>query len=328
MSSSSAAEVQQLVSAGRYAEAVDRLTAAAAKGDTDSTFMLAGWRISGQIIGRDTATARQLMGKAAEVGHPVAALFYAHFLANGTGGAPDWTKARTVLETIRNQPGVADQFAMLERMAIDGKGEPTQSIELQILSEAPGVYCAKAFLTQEECDYLVRSAEPRLQPSLVIDRATGRSLSHPDRRSDGAFFGVGHEDLVVNAINRRIAAASGTRPDQAEPLQILRYGPGDEFRPHFDFVKEGGNQRILTAIVYLTEKYEGGETEFLRTALKFRGHKGDLLLFRNVTEDGRQDPSTEHAGLPVRSGTKIVASRWIWRDPYTVPPPRPFVPGV
>jgi prolyl 4-hydroxylase len=314
---------------GRFAEAADTLIAAADKGDAEAVFMLAGWRISGQVIARDTTAARELMGAAAQAGHPTGSHYYAHFLANGTGGPADWKKARAVVDKIAaTQPAAAEQLAMLERMAVDENGEPTRVAEPQMVSRVPLVYSASAFLTDDECDYLVRAAEPRLQPSVVIERATGRSLPHPDRRSDGAFFGVGHEDLVVNAINRRIAAVSGTRTEQAEPLQILRYGPGGEFRPHYDFVKEGGNQRILTALVYLTEGYEGGETRFVRTGLDFRGRKGDLLILHNVTTEGRPDLSSEHAGLPVRSGTKVVASRWIWREPYLVAPPRPIVSGI
>lgn len=328
MPSSATVEVQQLASAGRHADAADRLIAAASAGDADALFLLGAWRISGQVVARDMNAARDLMGKAASAGHSDATFFFGTFTANGTGGAADWKAGRAILERIADRPDVARQMSMIGRMLVAEDGEPTSLPDSQILSDQPFVRSAEAFLNDEECDYLVRSSEPRLQPSLVIDRATGRALPHPDRKSDGAFFGVGHEDLVVNAINRRIAAISGTRPEQAEPLQILRYGVGGEFRPHFDFVKEGGNQRIMTAIVYLTDEYEGGETRFLRTGLDFRGRKGDLLLFRNVTEDGRQDPLTEHAGLPVRKGTKTVASRWIWREPYTVAPPQPLVPGI
>ena len=322
------ADVQQLVAGRRFDEAAERLTAAASEGDAEALFMLGGWRISGQVIARDLKAARELMGSAADAGHPEATFFFGTFVANGTGGSADWKTGREILQRVSDRPGVSDQLSMIERMAVDKNGEPTSLPVPRPLSDRPWVRCAEAFLTAEECDYLVRSSEPRLQPSLVIDRATGQTLPHPDRKSDGAFFGVGHEDLVVNAINRRIAAISDTSTEQAEPLQILRYGPGGEFRPHFDFVKEGGNQRIMTAIAYLTDDYEGGETRFLPTGLDFRGRKGDLLFFRNVTADGRQDPLSEHAGMPVRTGTKIVASRWIWREPYVVAPPQPLVPGI
>ena len=74
-------------------------------------------------------------------------------------------------------------------------------------------------------------------------------------------------------------------------------------------------------IVYLNDGYRGGETMFVRTGLSVRGRKGDALLFRNTLADGRPDPMSEHAGLPVTSGTKLIASRWIWANDF-LPPAR------
>jgi prolyl 4-hydroxylase len=120
----------------------------------------------------------------------------------------------------------------------------------------------------------------------------------------------------VHALVRRIAAASATRVEQGEPLQVLRYRPGQQYRSHLDAVPVQGNRRILTMIVYLNDGYEGGETRFVKTGLSVRGRKGDGLLFRNTLPDGRPDPMSEHAGLPVTAGTKLIASRWIWERDF------------
>ena len=325
--STETAEVQQLVAAGRYPEAVDRLHAAAEKGESEALYKLATWRVSGHIIRRDTAAARELMGRAADAGNAEAALIHAHFLANGTGGSANWRRARAILESLVPNPSAVEQLLMLEQMAVDGDGDPTFEFNVEILCERPAVFASRGFFTAEECAYIARKAEPRLQPSMVTHRETGKLIAHPVRRSDGTFFGVATEDLVISALNRRIAAACGTNADQGEPLQILRYPPGGEFRPHHDFVANKDNQRILTALVYLSESYEGGETEFVRTGLSFKGSSGDLLFFRNVTPDGNPDESAEHAGLPVRAGVKLVASRWIWRAPPSFEAPVPAVPS-
>ena len=130
---------------------------------------------------------------------------------------------------------------------------------------------------------------------------------------------------MVNAINRRIAALSGTGIEQGEPLQVLRYRPGGQYRAHMDALPAEANQRIVTVLVYLTDAYEGGETSFLRTGLAFKGRKGDALLFRNVTETGEPDQMAVHAGLPVRRGAKIIGSRWIRERRFTYPPPVPLL---
>jgi prolyl 4-hydroxylase len=85
-----------------------------------------------------------------------------------------------------------------------------------------------------------------------------------------------------------------------------------------DFVPGVDNQRVLTALVYLNEGYGGGETRFVKTGLEVKGTKGDAIVFRNAGADRRADPMSEHAGLPVTSGTKLLASRWM-RESQFVP---------
>ena len=108
------------------------------------------------------------------------------------------------------------------------------------------------------------------------------------------------ENPAVHALNRRIAAASGTDVAQGEPLQVLRYRPGGEYKPHFDAIPGFANQRILTMIVWLNEDYEGGETMFTKTGAKLKGRTGDALAVpQRACRTGRAIPTAGHAGLPV-----------------------------
>lgn len=107
-------------------------------------------------------------------------------------------------------------------------------------------------------------------------------------------------------IKSLITPAKGTAAAQGEPLQILRYRPGQEYKPHSDALPGEANQRILTMLVYLNDGYRGGETLFLANRLKVRGEVGDALLFRNVDCDNRPDRNAVHAGLPVTSGEKFL----------------------
>lgn len=314
-----------LAAAGRVDEAATLLDRAGAGGNADALYHLAFWRISGQLIRRDLPEARRLMGAAGEAGRPDALLLYAHFLANGTGGETDWPRALGILSQLSGQYAyAAEQRELLGKMDLDDDGCPTRLATLKRLGEGPQAHTAPAFLTAQECDYLVRQASPRLQPSTIIDRATGRAFPHPVRRSEGTIFGVTTEDLVVSAINRRIAALTGTKPEQGEALEVISYGPGGEFRPHFDALEETDNQRIITVILYLTDRYQGGETRFVRTGLSYRGRIGDAILFRNSLADGRPDPLSEHAGVPVLSGRKTIATRWIRASRPVFPPPEPL----
>ena len=55
----------------------------------------------------------------------------------------------------------------------------------------------------------------------------------------------------------------------------------------------------------------------MKTGLTVKGRKGDALVFRDIGRDGNFDPLAEHAGLPITSGTKYLASRWIREARHT-----------
>lgn len=320
------ARANALAGAGRFAEAYRLLSGPEGRGDPDALFVLAMWRLSGQIVRRDLAASRDLFGQATRAGHDEGALIYTAFLGNGTGGPADWPAAMALLrERAQAEPSAGAQLRLIEAMSLSPAGDPLALPDPERLGDRPDVVCHRGFLTPTECDFLVAESDPLLAPSVVVDPQTGRQVRNPIRTSDSMSFPFVAENPAVHALNRRIAAVTRTAPAQGEPLQILRYRVGQEYRPHVDALPDGDNQRVLTAIIYLTDGYQGGETTFVRTGLTFRGARGDLLVFRNALPDGRADPETQHAGLPVTGGEKRIASRWIRARPFLMPPPTPVL---
>lgn len=326
-SGSSIQRANELVASGNHRAAADLLARAAARADGAALLELARWRVYGNILRRDLGMARELLAKAAAAGNNEAALLYCGFLANGVGGAPDWTAARTILETLaRSRPEPGAQLRILDAMDIDDQGFPTATLPRRTLSITPDVFAGPDLLKPAECAWLIAGAKRRLTRSTVVDPSSGRMVPHPVRNCDYAMFGVFEEDMVVGAINRRLARLTGTLPEQAEALQVLRYNSGGEYRSHFDALHPTDNQRVLTALVYLNDGFDGGATRFDRIGLEFRGGAGDALVFRNVQADGRPDPLSQHAGLPVTKGEKYLASRWIREHPIAFPKPVPALP--
>ena len=326
MPSPALSRANALSAEGRHRDAFALLSEAAGREDPEALRALADWRIQGGIVRRDLREARALLQRAAAAGNDDAALLHASFVANGVGGEADWPGALASLRELA--PRIAQARAQLDALAdlaLDEAGGPTTTPQFERLSESPSIAAARGMLSAAECAYLVAHAAPMMAPSLVVDPATGRMAPHPIRTCDFASFGVYYEDLVVGMINRRIAALSGTQQGDGEPLQVLRYRPGGEYRPHMDALPGTDNQRVITVLVYLNVDYQGGETDFPELGLRFRGQTGDALMFANVDSEGRADPRARHAGLPVRSGTKLVASRWIRRTRFTYPPPTPIL---
>ena len=307
-------EAGRLTATGRQADAVALVRKSADQGDPEALFAIANWRLFGLFGPRDLAEAHRLLDRAAAEGFVEAVRTKATLLANGTGLAADPAQSARLLETIR----ACDQHAALQldfsaRMAPVGEFQPSRS---ETMCEAPLVKRYNGLLTPQECAYLCGRAEPQLRPSYVTNPATGAQMPHPIRTSMGMSFGPTLEDLVVRRINERIATATGTEVSCGEPLHILRYTPGQQYKPHTDSMPGEANQRVWTMLIYLNDDYEGGATRFPRVGLEFRGAAGDALILYNVDGEGRPEPASLHAGLPVTGGVKWLATRWIRARPY------------
>ena len=251
--------------------------------------------------------ARGLFGRAGEAGRHDAAVIH----CNLTASSGDWREGlRLLAELARGDLRCRRQFELIRAMDLSA------TLTGEVVSDAPHLTFFPGLFSTEECRYLIDAAAPMLAPSVVVDPKSGAQRPDPVRVCDSAGFTLPLENPAVHALNQRIAAASGTAWAQGEPLQVLRYRPGGEYKPHFDALPGLANQRILTMIIWLNDGYEGGETWFAKTGVKIKGRVGDALLFRNALADGSRDPNAGHAGLPVTSGEKWIASRWIRARPF------------
>lgn len=311
-----------LLAAGRAVEAADRLRTAAQAGDGDAALRLAILFLSGDRIGRDLSAARTMLGIGRDAGNADAALLEIALIANGTGGAADWPQAhRLLIQLAARDPVAADHLTLLKAMDIDEDGYPRHAAPIETLSTEPVVTIAHGFLTAAEARHIAQAAADILEPSMVVDPRSGRQVPHPIRTSQSAAIGPTRETLPIQAILRRIARLSGTNVDQGEPLTLLAYRVGEEYRPHHDALPGLANQRIATVLLYLNQGYGGGETRFTRRDLTVTGQGGDALFFRNTLPGNRPDPAAEHQGRPVTRGIKLLATRWIRSapiDPWTM----------
>jgi hypothetical protein len=213
----------------------------------------------------------------------------------------------------------ADEWRAL-RSRID-VGRLLEVPERRALSESPRMRILPGFATAAECRWVIEKLRPRLAPALVWDDRTGLGKVDPDRSSSAVELRLPEMDVAIEALRARISVATGLPEAIFEVPQVMHYSVGQEFRPHHDFLdpQQPGpaadiarrGQRIGSFLVYLNEDFEGGETEFPRAGISFRGQVGDALFFTNVTRDGRPDPLTLHAGRPPTKGEKWILSQWI-----------------
>ncbi|WP_042887272.1 2OG-Fe(II) oxygenase [Cupriavidus necator] len=190
---------------------------------------------------------------------------------------------------------------------------------------SPRIRLFQQLLTDEECDALVALSRGRLARSPVVNPDTGDENLIDARTSMGAMFQVG-EHALIERIEARIAAVTGVPAEHGEGLQILNYKPGGEYQPHFDYFNPQrpgearqlsvGGQRIATLVIYLNTPEAGGATAFPRVGLEVAPVQGNAVYFSYLLPDGKLDDRTLHAGLPVASGEKWIATKWLRERPY------------
>ncbi len=295
---------------GRPQDAVRFIEQAADAGDPDGDFLVAHWLLYGTDRPRDATAACHRLERAAKKGKAEAARVLAHLTASGTGCAQNRQRALELLA----EAGQADPVAAAELEILPHVSDRTG--ERERVSSDPHIEIVRSLFSLEECAYLIGRAEPLLKPSFVDDGKTGIGRPDPIRTSHGAAFVPHEEDLVIQALNRRIASETGTGVHNAEALYVMRYTPGQQYHPHLDALPGLANQREWTAIAYLNDAFGGGATAFPELGLSLRLGPGDLLVFRNSDADQQPDLRMRHAGEPVTSGEKWIATRWIRHRPH------------
>ncbi|MCZ2291513.1 MAG: 2OG-Fe(II) oxygenase [Burkholderiales bacterium] len=248
--------------------------------------------------------------------------------APGSSGLPSGSRAQQMSPAdIASQLAAGpatndDSTASMPGPALDGA--PSQIVadghRVQVLAvmQRPRLVVFGGLLDDAECDALVELARPRLARSETVDTATGGSEVNAARTSDGMFFGRGETPLLTR-IERRIAALLRWPIERGEGLQVLRYRPGAEYRPHHDHfdperpgsaaVLARGGQRVATLVIYLASPDGGGATSFPDAGIEVAPVKGNAVFF--AYEAPQPWTRTLHGGAPVLGGEKWVATKWL-----------------
>jgi TPR repeat protein len=271
--------------------------------------------------------------RAAEAGDPISKYNLGVRLNEGRGtsvdkeGAATWLTAAARDRVYLAQQRLAELGAQARGSAFATAGSPGElelpsfelpttvaraSRQVQFMSEYPEA------LDAHLCDHLINIAAPSLAPSSVVDPYTGQGLRTEVRTSYSMSFVASMYDPVVAEAMRRLASIGGLPASHGEPLGVLRYGLGQEYKPHFDYYNDDQHeaQRISTVFVYLSDVAEGGGTEFPRLGATVQPKRGKAVKFLNCDATGKPNPETLHAGLPVIRGEKWLATLWLWDRPF------------
>lgn len=192
------------------------------------------------------------------------------------------------------------------------------------LSQAPFVSVIDDFLNAELCDHLIELARPKMVRATVVQNGR-REVS--DVRTNQFSFLRSSADEQLKSLVDNVAEMIDVPASHAESLQIINYGLGQHYIPHFDtfnsddpnqngFIGKSG-QRIATVLMYLNSVDRGGETYFPKLGLEIRARQGRVVVFQSCEDNSNYpDEKSLHGSNPIVAGEKWAANLWFRENPF------------
>ena len=176
------------------------------------------------------------------------------------------------------------------------------------------IFAVGDFMSPDECAKMIALIDLTAKPSKAFD------IDYAQAFRTSYSGDVDPHDPFIMKIQRRIDDLLAIPPEFGETIQGQRYLPGQEFKSHFDWFhierdywtteRKRGGQRSYTAMVFLNEVEEGGNTDFPKLGLSITPKPGVLLAWNNATAQGLPNECTLHAGTPVVKGQKYIITKW------------------
>jgi len=323
------AEARTCEAEGRHADARDIYARLAGQGEVEAITALGKSLLVYPPV--DHQRGIDLLLKATQSNNAEALRICAVMAAQGAGLPHDWGAAFNYLQASAAQGLEAAQSEL--RLLASASGDDWKQLRdgvdvnallapgrMQLVHTKPRIAIIENFLTPAFCDWLVSRAKPKIARAQTIDDEGAHYISS-GRSNSSSNFNFVELDLALVLVRTRIAALAGLPTDSFENTQVLHYAPGQRFAAHYDFLDPNNpaqrqtidqwGQRVVTFLVYLNDRFDGADTSFLKLNWRYRGNKGDAIMFRNVDASGAPDPATLHEGLAPTRGEKWLMSQWI-----------------
>ncbi|QDZ23112.1 prolyl 4-hydroxylase [Chloropicon primus] len=172
----------------------------------------------------------------------------------------------------------------------------TTTTWIETVSWEPRAFVIHNLLTPEECEHIIELGRKDVQPSLTV----GGQNQTGYRTSSGSFLMRYGLSRTLAAVVERVSLLLGTPPFNGERVQLLHYEVGQYYLPHTDYFfyegTEPTNTRVVTALLYLSDVDDGGETNFpLGRPTKEYKERNAEYLSRPTTCHGVQKDLVETA---------------------------------
>lgn len=191
---------------------------------------------------------------------------------------------------------------------------------LRPVCQSPNIYTVDNFLTEPELKYLeeVIATDRKFQKSYVDNTAGKKTVIDNEQRTSTFISFDKSQPTQIMAIEQKAANLLACPITAFERLQLVRYLPGQFFGVHHDMggynedtcVVDlppkllGAPRRLVTIFCYINDvsTENGGSTHFpyCKSAngseLRVQPHRGQAVVWSNVTKNGLPDHRTIHEG--------------------------------
>ena len=184
-------------------------------------------------------------------------------------------------------------------------------------NESELIFVFPGAISPEECRALIDLSEAiGYNPAFIagtLDGPFGFNVRNGRNNSRTAIDDFTLADALWRRVARRVPAVVAGRCviGLNERLRFYRYDAGQDFGLHTDgcYVRDNGEQSLLTIMVYLNDDYAGGETCFLQSDRLITPSTGTALLFTHALW---------HEGRTVTKGRKYILRTDVMYRPETV----------
>ncbi len=226
--------------------------------------------------------------------------------------------------SLADNPGMALGFGDLTEH--DFLRVNTDVPNLKVLHIDPPVVTIDGFLTDEQCDALIKSAvESGLMKTSEVGGADNVNIRTSKTCTLDSELLTGHptKQAILEATEKALPQLQGLnklktafkRPTSQSPFsyelpQVAHYMGGEYFKTHEDAFPENisqkkGYQRRVTVLVYLNDVKTGGATRFEKLDLDVQPVKGKALIFFPGTDASMPDQRTLHTAC------EAIDEKWI-----------------
>ena len=214
-----------------------------------------------------------------------------------------------------------------------GRAAPKALRTVNVTVVVPGsIWLVPSWLSSAELQFLQTIYLPRIRHynlPLLVRLWAGRSVMEYSENLDWKLHDVLYAILrsPEQLFTRDILGFLQDEDNLDGAFQLIRYGAGNSFSPHFDAVEPSGESpSVVTCLTSLySEDLSGGRTRFPNVRagpddepVSIALEEGDLLCWKNVDElsatTNMARRESLHEGEPVLTGQKSIMTYWIQEE--------------